>query len=94
MAKQAKLLIKTTRILCSNLEGFTFIKNTEGVPGNVCFTTVCIVHTENNNVQINYKVEAFERTNLDYDIIYTTNYDIAVAKYNELAIKWNAYRDM
>jgi hypothetical protein len=88
------LLKLEDKIYAVNLSGLAYIKSSKGNSSNVYFTTSCVVNTKDNSVKVEYTVEAFESGWVDYVCFKTTNYQEAVDKYNELAIKWNGYRDI
>lgn len=90
--KSPSLLELDNRIYCGKLEGLAVIRNSNGNKTNLTFYTSCIVDTKTNNVIVQYKVQAFEKDLADYAVLTTTNYQEAVAFYNELAVKLNAYR--
>lgn len=91
--KEASLLQPEDSIYTSNLTGLAYIKSSKGGGSNLCFGTHCRVNTKDNTVDLSYSVKAFEHDWADHVYFKTTNYAEAVEKYNELAIKWNGYRE-
>ena len=91
--KEPNLLTYSPKIICGELSGMAYIKDSKGKSSNLQFYTSCVVSTENNNVIVRYRVQAFDNTNEDYEVFTTTVYKDAIDKYNELAVKWNGYRE-
>ena len=91
--KEPQLLKTEDIIYTTNLTGLAYIKSSKGGTSNLWFGTHCMVNTKDNNVELYYTVKAFEFDWVDYVYFKTTNYNEAVEKYNELAIKWNGYRE-
>jgi pantothenate kinase len=91
--KEPSLLKPETEIYTSNLTGLAYIKSSKGGTANLYFGTHCRVNTKDNTVNLSYTVKAFESNWKDHVYFKTTNYKEAVDKYNELAIKWNGYRE-
>jgi predicted secreted Zn-dependent protease len=87
-----RLLNKEKKLYCGRLDGMSYIKDSQKRSANLNFYTSCVVNTENNSAIVKYKVEAFDKSNSDYDVFTTTNYSEAINKYNELAVKWNGHR--
>ncbi len=73
--------------------GLAYIKSSKGGGSNIWFFTHCTVNTKDNTTEVYYAIKAFESDWVDYVYFKTTNYKEAVDKYNELAIKWNGYRE-
>lgn len=92
--KEPNLLKHEDIIYTSNIIGLAYIKSSKGGLANLCFSTRCRVNTKDNTVDLSYNVKAFESTWADHEELTTTNYQEAVNKYNELAIKWNGYREI
>jgi len=91
--KEASLLKHEDEIYTSNLTGLAYIKSSKGGTANLYFGTHCRVNTKDNTTEVSYSVKAFEHDWVDYVYFKTTDYKEAVDKYNELAIKWNGYRE-
>lgn len=91
--KGPSLLKPEDVIYTSNLTGLAYIKSSKGGTANLYFGTHCRVHTKDNTIEMYYSVKAFESDLADHVYFKTTNYQEAVDKYNELAIKWNGYRE-
>ena len=92
--KEASLLKAEDVIYTCNLTGLAYIKGSKGGKSNLYFGTHCKVNTKDNSVEVSYSVKAFEPHWVDYVYFKTTNYQEAVDKYNELAVKWNGYREI
>ncbi len=91
--KEPSLLKPEDTIYTSNLQGLAYIKSSKGGTANLYFGTHCRVNTSDNSVVLSYSVRAFDSSWEDHVDFRTTNYKEAVDKYNELAIKWNGYRE-
>lgn len=92
VVKEPSLLKFDDSIYTSNLTGLAYIKSSKGGAANLYFSTSITVNTSDNTTKVEYSVKAFEHDWIDYVYFKTTNYKEAVDKYNELAIKWNGYR--
>ncbi len=90
--KPPALITPEETIYTSTLKGLAYIKSSKGGSSNLYFGTQCRVNTKDNTTTVNYYIKAFESNWDDYVYFETTNYQEAIDKYNELAIKWNGHR--
>jgi len=92
--KEPNLMTPTHGEYACNLRGMAYVKNSKGQSSNVHFYIGVRIDTSNNSADVIYTIEMFKHGQEDYFRGDFTNYQQAVAKYNELATKWNGYRDM
>lgn len=88
-----QILNPSKTIYCGNLEGMAYVKNSKGYSSNVTLYTSAIVDTKTNTAIISYSVSVFDNMTDAYSEKFT-DYNLAIAKYNELAEKWNGHREM
>lgn len=91
--KEPNLLKPTNEIYTVKLDGLAYIKSSKGGTSNLLFGTHITLNTKDNTTEIYYSVKAFEYDWSDHEYFKTTDYNTAVEKYNELAIKWNGHRE-
>lgn len=90
---KSNLMNSQDAIWTVQLDGLAYIKSSKGGKANLYLGTHCKINTADNTTEVYYSVKAFEPTWTDHVYFKTTNYKEAVDKYNELALKWDGYRE-
>jgi hypothetical protein len=91
-AKKPDLLSASEHERTCSLRGMSYVINSVGDSDNLSFFVSVYVNTADNTTVVKYSIRVFkDRT--DQFIQSYTNYQEAIDKYNELAIKWNGYRE-
>jgi len=94
MSNQNNLIEPHPYVSAYSRQGFGRVKNSKGTTFSLILQTVIQLDAETNELLfVEYSVELFQNDDPDYIRFVTKNYNEAIDKYNELAIKWSVHRD-
>lgn len=93
--EKPRLLKDNEVIQLTNIEGFAYIKNSDGRTGNLTLFNVVHINTKDNSIkEIFYEINMFKRGQADHVQEGYSVYKTAVERYNQLAEEFNGYREI